>query len=405
MKTRTATILLLALLLCAADVFAQGGVLWNFVGTGARARGMGGAFIGVADDATAISWNPAGLAALEKPEASFVGFFAAENFKYNDTYDIYDATNDQLVGDGEIDVSSSQSHFSFSFGSFALPLAASGQNFVVAAAYQRLVDLYSLYEDSTYKSEFKGGVDAISPGVGVQITPEIALGAAFNIWTGNRDWEYVNKVTDWDTTVTDLNKFSGFNINFGALASYQKFKFGAVVRTPLTLTDEYKYGDETYKEKFKFPMTFGFGISAAPNENLTLAADVDIRPYSNTDIEDVEDDTTYSAEYENATQFRVGLEYLVIGETTIFPIRLGFHTDPLLNKIYEKNWSWNYITAGFGMIFGNVWIDAAYEYGWLNIDHAYSGEPDLSGNYYFNGTIDQKQTTHNVLVSAIVHFD
>lgn len=31
-------------------------------GTGARALGMGGAFVAVADDATAIQWNPAGLA-------------------------------------------------------------------------------------------------------------------------------------------------------------------------------------------------------------------------------------------------------------------------------------------------------------------------------------------------------
>ena len=44
----------------------------NPVGSGARASGMGGAFIGVADDATAASWNPAGLIQLEKPEISVV---------------------------------------------------------------------------------------------------------------------------------------------------------------------------------------------------------------------------------------------------------------------------------------------------------------------------------------------
>jgi hypothetical protein len=34
----------------------------NFAAVGTRAAGMGGAFVGVADDATAIYWNPAGLA-------------------------------------------------------------------------------------------------------------------------------------------------------------------------------------------------------------------------------------------------------------------------------------------------------------------------------------------------------
>jgi len=46
---------------------------FNPVGSGARALGMGGAFIAVADDATAASWNPGGLMQLDKPEGSIVG--------------------------------------------------------------------------------------------------------------------------------------------------------------------------------------------------------------------------------------------------------------------------------------------------------------------------------------------
>ena len=44
----------------------------NVVGSGARALGMGGAFIAIADDATAASWNPGGLTQLERPEMSLV---------------------------------------------------------------------------------------------------------------------------------------------------------------------------------------------------------------------------------------------------------------------------------------------------------------------------------------------
>ena len=36
------------------------------VGSGARAAGIGSAFVAVADDATAASWNPAGLVQLER---------------------------------------------------------------------------------------------------------------------------------------------------------------------------------------------------------------------------------------------------------------------------------------------------------------------------------------------------
>ncbi len=42
------------------------------MGVGARALGMGGAFVAVSDDATASYWNPAGLAKLKKNQASFM---------------------------------------------------------------------------------------------------------------------------------------------------------------------------------------------------------------------------------------------------------------------------------------------------------------------------------------------
>ena len=45
---------------------------FNPVGSGARALGMGGAFIAVADDATSASWNPGGLVQLETPEVALV---------------------------------------------------------------------------------------------------------------------------------------------------------------------------------------------------------------------------------------------------------------------------------------------------------------------------------------------
>ena len=47
--------------------------IFDPLGSGARAIGRGGAFIGVADDATAASWNPGGLVLVKrKPEFSIV---------------------------------------------------------------------------------------------------------------------------------------------------------------------------------------------------------------------------------------------------------------------------------------------------------------------------------------------
>ena len=60
------------LLAGSATAHAQIGLSLNRAGSGARAAGMGDAFIAVSDDGTAASWNPAGLAQLRQPEFSLV---------------------------------------------------------------------------------------------------------------------------------------------------------------------------------------------------------------------------------------------------------------------------------------------------------------------------------------------
>ena len=53
------------------QTFIEIGASPNPVGSGARAMGLGNAFIAIADDATAASWNPGGLSQLQQPEFSF----------------------------------------------------------------------------------------------------------------------------------------------------------------------------------------------------------------------------------------------------------------------------------------------------------------------------------------------
>lgn len=69
-----------ALILLATSAFAQNtdieslsGLQFNFGNPGARSLGMGGAFLGLADDASAAEANPAGLTILRKPEISIEG--------------------------------------------------------------------------------------------------------------------------------------------------------------------------------------------------------------------------------------------------------------------------------------------------------------------------------------------
>ncbi len=71
---------------CFSGEGARGTTGANFlkVGIGARASGMGGAFVGIADDATSIYWNTAGLSQLSQQELVFVhqNWYQDVNFEY-----------------------------------------------------------------------------------------------------------------------------------------------------------------------------------------------------------------------------------------------------------------------------------------------------------------------------------
>ena len=58
------------LVLAAQTAWAAEMAAFLDIGVGARAAGMGGAYTALADDANALYWNPAGLARMEKREAS-----------------------------------------------------------------------------------------------------------------------------------------------------------------------------------------------------------------------------------------------------------------------------------------------------------------------------------------------
>lgn len=70
------------------DIEALSGLQFNFGNPGARSLGMGGAFLGLADDASAAEANPAGLTILRKAELSLEArnYEEAQNFTTSGTF-------------------------------------------------------------------------------------------------------------------------------------------------------------------------------------------------------------------------------------------------------------------------------------------------------------------------------
>jgi long-subunit fatty acid transport protein len=401
-------LVLLSLSMITAMVCAQN-LDFNIMGAGARAHGMGGAFIGMADDATAIGWNPAGIAQLEKMEASVNGLFKMQKFEFERT------------GPSPLTEDNSVSHFAPSFGSFIVPLKMGEKNLVFGIAYQRLIDFGYADKDTGHwsptvtweeKTTQKGGIDAIAPAIAVQVTPQLMIGVAGNILINGTTYESKRSYSDGDWYKNEQeNSYSGFGLNAGALISLQKINIGVAARLPFTLTEEIK---ESYSESMagvafssattqpkaevKMPLMLGVGMAVKPTDKFTLAADYEYRGYESSEV--TQSGTTIEMGWKNVNQFRVGLEYIFSGPNAVFPVRLGFRTDP---KVFH-GWYGDgtdtsqavgkVFTGGFGLIMGRVMLDLAYEY-----ETVYYR--DWSNAVV---TVKDKEVSHNIMASTIFHF-
>ena len=150
------------------------------IGAGARALGMGGAFTAVADDATANTWNPAGMAQLERPELSLNGGFYARTT----STDGEDASTDTAV--------------SLDHVSAVLPFFVLGTQQTVGVAWQRQFDftrelssqtrifapgqtlLTQGYSDNHVEND--GAWSSLSLSYACDITPTLSFGATVLVW-------------------------------------------------------------------------------------------------------------------------------------------------------------------------------------------------------------------------------
>jgi len=150
-------IILISIFFCVTSLSYAQNINWNLTGAGARAAGFGGAFIGVADDATAISWNPAGLTQLIDPEASAVMRYISDTYKSD------------YSGRSE---SESLAHFVPNFASGVYPFNFPGLKVVAAVAYQQQLDLYTKWNLEEFtRGEATGGASNISLGLAAEILP------------------------------------------------------------------------------------------------------------------------------------------------------------------------------------------------------------------------------------------
>ncbi|MCH8873262.1 UPF0164 family protein, partial [candidate division KSB1 bacterium] len=95
---------ILSLLILVPNVFAvsEAAVLFLLITPNSRAGGMGEAFVALADDASAVYWNPAGLAFQEGKQ--FTGMYAKwlPQFNLDDLYYVFSGYRQSVEGLGTV---------------------------------------------------------------------------------------------------------------------------------------------------------------------------------------------------------------------------------------------------------------------------------------------------------------
>lgn len=340
---------------------------------GPKGLGMGGAMIGLADDYTALYWNPAGITNLQKTQIGvyFTGIMPAGTYK---------------VAAANIDAKT-ESNIYPAPGLFAYTPLVKGDLVVGLGVYVPAGlgaewngdDLKLVSNNQSFKWSNQIGAINFAPGVAYRVLGDmLSVGATFNLVYGMLDMERPRFVAQANNffQYSESSTGMGYGVTVGAL-----FKPIDMLSVGLSFKSETKVameGDAEYsvmpnKSKFErdlsWPMWIGGGIAVTPTDNLTICLDAQWSNWSETQNEII---TTYTdwqmtepmhLKWEDALQIRFGAQY----DLEILKLRAGFYTDPApspdetLNIVFPSI-SYTGLTLGAGLEFGNIGVDVGLEY-------------------------------------------
>ncbi len=402
----------------------------NPVGSGARALGMGGAFIAVADDATAASWNPGGLTQLERPEISLVHDFDfyTENIRSKEHFGLNSSDVLDLNGINYLSVA------------WPIPWTIAGRNLVLSLNYQRKYDfdrdinvdynklgalpgggLATTFSDIRYRQ--RGELAALSPAFGFEITNRISVGAVLNLYyhdiLPNNEWEIRQEERAFSLingTFAAFNQaklrveknyenFDGMNFTVGVLIKpTERLSIGAVYHSKLKARVKYTevvrlsqigampgYTRSVRPLQYDFPSAFGIGLAYRfPGDRLTVSFDVTRREWDEFVIRDPKNSQLSMRKRSGVTGLtksmspndptytvRLGAEYVFLFEKKpkqnyLPSLRAGVFYDP--EPASNQQRSWLGLKKGSGKVddfFGFSLGAGLLLYNRVNIDMAY----------------------------------
>jgi long-chain fatty acid transport protein len=363
----------------------------NLNGLGSRALSMGGAFVAVANDFSAIYWNPAGAALFDRPLAGFQVFdlIPTETYRYAPY----------------VDAHSERAHVFGGLVSYYQPISS---RVVVGFGISTPSGLGGQWRDGDfaaysggifYKWASKIGFVSFTPLVAVKLSEAVSVGATFHLNYAKSDMSTIAGAIEMPQTPgvrVDLGQYEeklsgwGFGATLGALFEpSETISLGLTLRTPSAITFKgtgmtsrfplYDVsGTSDMERTFTWPLCIAGGVAFHPLSQLLITADIQWSQWSKLDknitlYKDAFWQELWAAEgyteilmaWEDKTQIRFGAEY------TLNPglaLRAGYCHDPAPSpdetmNVLLPSFSFNTFTFGVGFAVSSEWkIDAGLEY-------------------------------------------
>lgn len=422
------------------------------VGSGARAAGMYDAFVSIADDATAASWNAAGLVQLERPEISIVG---SENLVVDSFHAFMEPGAEGRHSTRSLDLN----FLSFSYPFYIRPIERS---LTLSLSYQQkysldrhsnvqLLDEIEVFDTTIVRNfdfDQEGSLGALTASIGFELTRNLSIGLSSNFWGdtpfGESGWDQTVTANTTTTTADDPPQFtdrvtrdeydnlSGTNFSIGILWRLSdKWRIGFRYDTAFEADIDYKSTtigsnvsadpiDE--KREIRFPSSVTLGVSYRQSDRLTLSFDMSTTDWSKFTIADEAGVKTSlidgssgeeRSEFDRTWTFRVGGEYVFVPmrpkETlnTLWTLRGGLLLDqePASNRTAFDSEEpgdgtpdlFYGMSVGLGLqLYNRINLDFAYQFRYGN-----NVNSDLIGGL---SGFDEDFLQHRFLLSSVVYF-
>ncbi len=378
----------------------------NRPGSGARAAGMGNAFIAVSDDGTAASWNPAGLSQLIKPEFSLV-HNSSRRRRSLEGYRTLDLSAAYTT------LATTGSTADLEFASAAVPFRLVGKPLTLQVGWRRLYRLTNELQGDTHRVAVRadarpestvrvngvtdGSIDVWSLAGAIGITNRLSVGASLDLYRG--EWEERSELsedpgvlgpTDFLSTA-QTDELSGHALNVGLLLAYPSVSLGFVYHGPLR-------GDfsETFSVRssliepidwrtppdaeLRFPQSFGAGVVWRPRPLLRLALDATYNQWTNFLIKGLVQpfDEVVSGfdglppeltATRDTVSLNLGMEKLFPAKGVYVPLRLGVAYEPQGGRgpLLRDDLVYTVLAAGTGVNTNSLKFDVALEYRWGSV--------------------------------------